>query len=232
MNPVQIPASGEAVYNTLKKRILYLELIPGTLVSEIETAKEFSVSRTPVRDAFKALVTEGLLEVKPHIGTFVTLIDINDISNILYIREVMEKAVLKELALSFNQSQEFQIRHILHRQNELIEDSALSPIEFSREFATSDNDFHNTLFTLAGKASLIPYFQLINPQYERFRAFLNLHDRSTVKLLYLQHAKALDFIKNRDIEQLEDLITHHIYDGFNNNSNLIYQYPDYFHISK
>lgn len=232
MNPSQRTASYEAVYTTLKKRILYLELIPGTLVSEIETAKEFSVSRTPVRDAFKALVNDGLLEVKPHIGTFVTLIDINDISNILYIREIMEKAILKELTLSFNQSQEFELRHILHHQNKLIKDSSLDPKNFAKEFAISDNAFHNTLFTLAGKANLITYFQMINPQYERFRTFLNLNNKSSVDLLYSQHIKLLDCIKNKDIDQLDSVLTCHIYDGFNCNSNLIYEYPNYFNLDK
>lgn len=221
-------ASYEAVYNTLKKRILDLELVPGTMVSEIETAKEFSVSRTPVRDAFKALVNEGLLEVRPHIGTFVTLIDLNKISTILYIREVIEKAIVKELALSFNPSQEFKLRHILHTQQSLIEDSSLSSHEFAKAFSKSDYDFHQTLCILTGKVNLISYFQTINAQYERFCAFLNFEDKETARTLYLQHVKLLDCIKNNDISELESILTHHIYDHFNNKTNLIYEYPNYF----
>ena len=232
MYPSQTAASYEVVYTTLKKRILYLELVPGTLVSETETAKEFSVSRTPVRDAFKALVNEGLLEVRPHIGTFVTLIDINDILSLLYIREVMEKAILKELALSFNQSQEFQLRHILHNQKTLIENTSLTPRDLAMAFANSDDDFHKTLCSLTGKAHLFTYFQMINVQYERFRAFLNLNNTSMVNHFYLQHLKLLDCIKNKDLNRLDLVLTQHAYDGFNNNSNLIYQYPDFFNISR
>lgn len=226
--PSSTTASYEVIYNTLKKRITYLELIPGTLVSEIETAKEFSVSRTPVRDAFKALVNEGLLEVKPHVGTFVSLIDINEISDILYIREIMEKAILRDLSASFNQSQEFKLRHILHNQENLIENNSLSPQDFATEFARSDNEFHQALFTLAGKENLITYFQMISAQYERFRTFLNFEDKSTVKTLYLQHVKLLDCIKNKDMNELDTILTHHIYDGFNSKANLIYEYPNYF----
>lgn len=226
--PSSNTASYEVIYNTLKKRIVYLELIPGTLVSEIETAKEFSVSRTPVRDVFKALVNEGLLEVKPYVGTFVSLIDINEISDILYIREVMEKAILRDLSASFNQSQEFKLRHILHNQENLIENNSLSPQDFAKEFARSDNEFHQALFTLVGKENLITYFQMINAQYERFRTFLNFEDKSTVKTLYLQHVKLLDCIKNKDMNELDLTLTHHIYDGFNSKANLIYEYPNYF----
>lgn len=231
MNQSQVISAYEVVYTTLKKRILYLELIPGTLVSEIETAKEFSVSRTPVRDAFKALVNEGLLEVRPHIGTFVTLIHINDILSLLYIRGIMEKAILKELALSFNESQEFQLRHILHNQKKLIENKSLTSHDLVIEFAKSDSDFHKALFSLIGKDNLINYFKMINVQYERFRVFLNLNNTSMVNHLYLQHLKLLECIKNKDIDELDLVLTHHVYDEFNNNSNLIYQYQNFFNVS-
>ena len=228
MSHSQITASYEIVYSTLKQRILHLELPPGSLVSEIETAKEFAVSRTPVRDAFKALVNDGLLEVKPHIGTFVTLIDINKISDILYIREVIEKSILNELMLSFNQSQAFKLKHILHTQQTLIEDTSLSIKEFAKEFSKSDNAFHHALFSLVGKASLITYFQTINAQYERFRTFLNFEDRTTAETLYTEHLELLEGIKNKDINTVNTLITHHIYDGFNNKSTLFNEYPNYF----
>ena len=228
MSQSQITASYEIVYTTLKTRILNLELPPGSLVSETETAKEFAVSRTPVRDAIKALVNDGLLEVKPHIGTFVTLIDINEISDILYIREVLEKAIVGELMLSFNQSQEFKLRHILHSQQNLIEDTLLSPKDFAKEFVKSDTAFHCALFSLTGKTNLITYFQIINPQYERFKTFLNFEDKHTAQNLYKEHLELLEGIKNKDIDKVNMLLTHHIYDEFNSKTNLIHQYPNYF----
>lgn len=94
-------ASSNIVYECLKKDILNLKLAPGCAISETDMASKYSVSRTPVRDAFKALAQEGLLEVKPHIGTFVSLIDINQISDVLYIRKVIEQSILKDLCSSF-----------------------------------------------------------------------------------------------------------------------------------
>ena len=221
-------ASYEIVYTTLKKRILSLELIPGSLVSEIETAKEFSVSRTPVRDAFKALVSEHLLEVKPHIGTFVTLINMNEIADSLYIRETIEKAVINELVYSFSQSQEYKLHHILHTQKELLHNHNLTSEVFAVDFAKSDDDFHQSLFHLAGKTSLIQYLQNINAPYERFRSFLVQEDRATFQVFYNQHIQLLDHIKNKEIDKLNHMISHHIYDGFNNSTDLIYKYPSYF----
>jgi len=79
--------TSDTVYHKLRERILHLELPPGAAVSEIETPAMYNVSRTPVRDAFKTLELEGLLEIRPHIGTFVTQIDMDMVSDILYMRE-------------------------------------------------------------------------------------------------------------------------------------------------
>ena len=98
MNGTRHTGTSVAVYKDLKEQILHLELPPGSAISEIDTAAAFHVSRTPVRDAFKMLEREGLLEVRPHIGTFVSLIDLNMISDILYLRETLEQAVLRAVS--------------------------------------------------------------------------------------------------------------------------------------
>ena len=102
--------TSDIVYKSLKNEILHLHLLPGSAVSEIETSNKYNVSRTPVRDAFKALASEGLLEVVPHVGTFVSYIDIREISDILFLREVVEQAVLRILATTYTQAQILKIR--------------------------------------------------------------------------------------------------------------------------
>lgn len=157
MNSKKHTGTSEAVYQKLKEQILHLELPPGSAISEIDTATKYDVSRTPVRDAFKTLEAEGLLEIRPHIGTFVSLIDLDMISDILYMREVLEQAVLRDLALSHDKSQEFRVRLVLQRQKELIE-SDLSLEELSRVFIISDNEFHRVLYEMTGKLNVLNLF--------------------------------------------------------------------------
>ncbi|HDR15474.1 MAG TPA: GntR family transcriptional regulator, partial [Desulfobacteraceae bacterium] len=45
----------EEIYNQLKKAIIYGELSPGEKLNELDFAKKLSVSRTPVREAFRRL---------------------------------------------------------------------------------------------------------------------------------------------------------------------------------
>lgn len=219
--------TSEAVYQRLKEQILHLELPPGSAISEIDTAAAFEISRTPVRDAFKMLESEGLLEIRPHIGTFVSLIDLHMISDILYMREALEQAVLKDLTASYDRSQEFRIRLILQRQRELL-DGRFSPDELGRAFIVSDNDFHCALYELAGKQTVMNFLGSINSQYERFRTFLNLRDHDFLMQLYDDHCKIWECIKAKDHEQLTALISHHIYDGFNSSTEAVCRHPEYF----
>ena len=219
--------TSEAVYQKLREQILHLELPPGSAISEIETAAKYDISRTPVRDAFKMLEGEGLLEIRPHIGTFVSLIDLNMISDILYMREVLEQAVLKDLASMYDKSQEFRIRLILQHQHELLQ-SNLPIEELSREFIISDNDFHTTLFDMAGKKNVMHFFESINSQYERFRTFINLGGKEDLTQLCDNHEEIWDCISRKDFAGLETCISHHIYDGFNRSTESIYKHPEFF----
>ena len=220
-------ATSEHVYRQLREQILHLELSPGTAISEIETAAKYQVSRTPVRDAFKALEAEGLLEIRPHIGTFVSLIDLRTVSDILFARCTLEKAVYKDLAMTLDKSQEYRIHLLLQKQEEILF-SDLSSEELSRAFILSDNAFHYALYDLTGKQNIMHFYSAINAQYERFRTFINLSGREELKKLYHEHTAIWNHILNKEFDALEDCITQHLYNGFNASMKVISNYPEYF----
>lgn len=217
----------QQVYRQLKQEILHLELPPGSSVGEIETAARFHTSRTPVRDAFKILELEGLLEIKPHIGTFVSLIDLRTVSDILYTRCTLEQAVFTELSRTLDKSQEYKICLLLQKQKELL-DSDLPPEELARTFIVHDNDFHYSLYELAGKKNISLFYGAINSQYERFRTFINLKGKAELFRLYNEHTQIWNCIAAKDLDKLNDSISHHLYDGFNSSMKVISEHPDYF----
>lgn len=63
--------SAEEIRRQLAERIIGGELAPGSVLDESQLASEFSVSRTPIREALKQLSTSGLVEQKPHSRTIV-----------------------------------------------------------------------------------------------------------------------------------------------------------------
>ena len=220
-------ATADGVYDQLKEQILHLELPPGASISEIDTAEKYNISRTPVRDAFKRLEREGLLEIRPHIGTFISLIDLNAVSDILYIREVLEYSVLSDLAQIYDKSQDLRIQLILQEQKDLL--ASDMPIEeLSRAFIQSDNKFHTTLFDAAGKKNVIKFLYSYNSQYERFRTFINFNGKDDLQKLYESHLKIWNCIVSKNISALKDCITHHLYDGISASHDIISKAPEYF----
>ena len=68
------------IYDDIADAIITMKLVPGEKISEIESSKKYNVSRTPIRDVFKRLEDNGLLEIRSQSGTFVTKIDMGNIA--------------------------------------------------------------------------------------------------------------------------------------------------------
>ena len=71
---------------------------PGTALSEVRLAEHFNVSRTPVREALKQLQVEGLVEIRPKVGTFVREISRREIGEMFEVKEVLEGMAARLLA--------------------------------------------------------------------------------------------------------------------------------------
>jgi DNA-binding GntR family transcriptional regulator len=82
----------ERIYGSIRDRICLLEYAPGMRLGEEELAREFGVSRTPIRRVLSRLETEGLLESRHGVGTFVTTINIENLMQVYQLR--LELAVL------------------------------------------------------------------------------------------------------------------------------------------
>src|SRR5215210_2784674 len=80
----------EQTLETLRREIISLHLAPGAALSENELAAEHGVSRTPVRESLILLQGEGLVQVYPQVGTFVSLVDPERVAEAQFIREAIE----------------------------------------------------------------------------------------------------------------------------------------------
>ena len=83
-------------YHYLKEKILNLELKPGQQINIEEFTEKLEVSRTPIREAFLKLASEGLIEVRPRVGYFVVEITEQDIRDLFEIREIIETRATKK----------------------------------------------------------------------------------------------------------------------------------------
>jgi len=84
------PTMAHALAHELRRRVIAGTIKPGMHLKERQLAREFHVSKTPVRDAVRHLVNEGLVEMKPQRGAYVRDFTLRDMIELSQIREGIE----------------------------------------------------------------------------------------------------------------------------------------------
>jgi DNA-binding GntR family transcriptional regulator len=92
--PVAPRVLREQVRDALRDAILSASLPPGTRVGEEETAAVLGVSRTPVREAIRELVQEGLLAFVAHRGAVVVSVSDDEINAAYRVKAVLEEEAM------------------------------------------------------------------------------------------------------------------------------------------
>lgn len=80
----------DKAYEVVRAAILRNDLKPGDQLSEASLSEQIGISRTPIREALKRLEQEGMIEIVPRRGAFVTGISVEDITEIYQLREALE----------------------------------------------------------------------------------------------------------------------------------------------
>jgi GntR family transcriptional regulator, rspAB operon transcriptional repressor len=91
-------SKSERVYNYLRRHIRELDLPPGAPLRKNEIALECGVSRAPVSEAIARLAAEGLVDVFPQSGSFVSPIRPEDIRECMFIRMALEVEAVRRIA--------------------------------------------------------------------------------------------------------------------------------------
>lgn len=209
----------EEVYEILKNKIINFEIEPGTQMGEIDTSEEYHLSRTPIRDVFKKLEENDLLEIIPHVGTFVSLMDISSFNNTLYVREKLEISIIEDLMVTLSPNDILILEDIIFRQIQFIKD--YNPKENNKniilqkalEFISLDDEFHKTMFKLTGKEGIWNHLFEKDLLYRRFRIYLNTLPNSNMPTLVEEHKELLDAIIEKNKEKTIMLMSKHIYGG-------------------
>jgi len=138
----------ERIYKAIRDRICLLEYQPGERLGEEELAREFNVSRTPIRRVLSRLEGEGLLESRHGVGTFVTDVDIDSLAQVFQLR--MELAVLLGKLDPIPRSEDdlARVRALLVRCDKLLKKPD------PKAYARLNMDFFQELGAMVGNAPL------------------------------------------------------------------------------
>lgn len=91
---------GMEIANIIEERIIYLDIPPGTHVTEQEVSDEFGVSRSPVREAFRQLESSGLVVRLARRGIRVNRMTQEDLNEIYTCRIVLEGLAASSAAIN------------------------------------------------------------------------------------------------------------------------------------
>ncbi|WEG11105.1 GntR family transcriptional regulator [Pullulanibacillus sp. KACC 23026] len=191
----------EIIYQTIKQQILSLELKPGTKISEKEVAAALEVSRTPVRESFLKLAQEELLEIYPQSGTIVSLIDLNHVEEDRFIRESIERSVVRLACEAFSEE-------IAMESNLIMQDLCVEKKDFSRLFDL-DEQFHRLLFEGCQKQRTWEFLHQSNNHLNRLR-LLRVYSSLDWTDIISKHKEIFKFIKEKQPEKAEAAMSDHL----------------------
>lgn len=219
------------IYSTLLNEILNLTISPGQIISELEVADRFNVSRTPVREAFRRLQYLELIKIIPHKGTIVSPINLNRLNELLFIREKTELAIVEELLEYVTPYHITQLKLILKCQNQIIDRKDVGFKSKAFECFESDNDFHQLIFKIGRREDVWKLLLTMTPDLHRFRVLCaEFNDINYLKETHNQHRLILECIKSKDMSYAKGLYKSHVFGGMNNLEKFLYERESFFTI--
>lgn len=90
----------QEVAEQLRQRIFSRELAPGSWIDELNLARYYGISRTPLREALKVLATEGLVTMKVRRGAYVTEVSDKDLREVYHLLALLESDAARQVAAS------------------------------------------------------------------------------------------------------------------------------------
>ncbi|QDW39951.1 GntR family transcriptional regulator [Bradyrhizobium sp. KBS0727] len=209
------------IYSDLRSELVSLQRRPGEAISEAEIALSFGVSRTPVREAILKLSDEGLLEIYPQSGIFVSRIPIDALPEAIIIRKALEETTARLAAERATSSQVLALRAILERQREA------SAAGDSETFHQTDELFHATVAEVAGYPGIWKFIQQVKVHVDRYRR-LTLPQLGRIPKVITEHEAVLTAIEAHDPERARRAMEAHLENLLDNISATQHINPEFF----
>lgn len=194
---------GEAVYDSIRSAVQRGAFAPGERLRESTLADILGVSRTPIRDALRRLVSEGLLTQMPSRGVVVTDLDWQQVLELYALREILEGAAAAFAAHRADVSDVDLLNEIVECEVAVIERNDVN------ELADLNKQFHRALCEAA-------HNRYLTNSVRGIADALNLLPGTTLsqadrqRTAHEEHAQIISAIDQRDAELAESTARHHI----------------------
>jgi DNA-binding GntR family transcriptional regulator len=191
------------IYSDLRAELVSLQRRPGEVISEAEIALSYGVSRTPVREAILKLSDEGLLEIFPQSGIFVSRIPLAALPEAILVRKALEATTAQMAAEHATASQILVLQSILQRQREA------STASDGDAFHRADETFHAAIAEIAGHPGIWTLIQQVKVHVDRYRR-LTLPQAGRIPRVIVEHEAILGAIERHDIASARCAMEFHL----------------------
>ena len=215
--------TSSVIVDDLLKKIESLKYLPGELISEGDLCAAYNTTRHTVRGALAVLKEKGFVDVFPQRGTFVALIDLDFINDILFLREAVEQETVCRLIEKGNNEKLIeQLREEIRKQK-AIEDPKADPTVFYE----LDDEFHNLLLRAVGRPNLSVLYQNALIHVRRWR---NMEVRTQERIADLpgEHEEIVEAIEKGNVKDARRIMNHHIDSVGRYGMEMKKKYPEYF----
>src|SRR5262245_14778082 len=193
----------EEATDRLRDLIVQGRLEPGSRLNERLLTAQLGVSRTPLREAFKVLATEGLVELLPNRGAIVSQIDAERLSETLAVMGALE-ALAGELACK--NATEAQLNEIRALHYEMLAYHARGDLAGYFKF---NQAIHLKIVKYSGNAMLFGVYRQLNGNVRRARYMANL-SKERWDAAVREHDEILAALAARDVKRIRALLTDHL----------------------
>lgn len=204
---MQEPRTGiqSRVTDRLRAMIADGTLESGAALSEVALADEFEVSRTPVREALKQLQTEGLVTIRPRVGTFVTRPSRREINELFQLKELLEGAAARLLAQRGDVREVAALRDNVKRADLAVEAGDVEG------YAALVDEFHDLIMVGADNSKLAQHYRIMMNQlaYSR-RVQTSLSAPGRMIDSDAEHHRVLELIIAKDAATAERVMREHV----------------------
>jgi GntR family transcriptional regulator, rspAB operon transcriptional repressor len=191
----------ESIARDLREQILSGRLSPGRRISQLSLAEHYGVSRLPVREALRALSSDGLVVMEPARGARVAALDGDDLREVYLLRERLEPLVV---SLAIDQVTERDVREA-----ESLLRGMDDPQTPDDEWLRLDRQFHTMWYDLVKMPRLIRTVDQLWDVAQRYRG-LSLMTPGSAGTSNREHWLLLDSIRRRAADDAEAVLEVHI----------------------
>jgi len=188
----------------LRQAIIDGEFALGAPISEEMVAQSFGVSRTPVREALNQLQAQGLVVIRPQVGSYVFTPSAADISALCTFRIIIEP---KAAELAYRHDRAATIAAM----EEAIADMRQSLTEKDNvAYGRADSALHDAFFAHCDNHYLVESYQLVSGRVAALRTNLSSPIDVRTPASFDEHRRLLRWFERGDLTAFETLLTQHI----------------------